>query len=284
MKQHKRSTMEDTIAAKNTLTKRVNELAQRAYQNSYVTHTQFLTAAEQAQFLEAVGANGIDKADVRGLSGQWKGCIWVMYGGWEEAERRVLCFLPEYLDAEGLRRQEEEEPEITVCLHVTPVNKRFAEELTHRDFLGALMNLGIERDRIGDILVRDAEAFLYVMKENADMICRELIRVRHTSVSCQMVPPSACTILPQFEEQEGSVSSERLDAILAMVYHLSRGKAQELVEQEQVIVDGRTAYSGGYDLKEGSRVCVRGYGKFQYLGVGAKTRKGRFYARVRLWK
>ncbi len=276
--------MGDILAEKNILTKRVNELSQRAYQNNYVTHTQFLTVAEQAQFLETAGKNSICREDHEGLSGRVNGCGWVLYGGWSEAERRVLCFLPDYLDAGGLCRQEEENPEIVSCLHVTPVNRRFAEDLTHRDYLGALMNLGIERDRIGDILARDGEAFLYVMKENADMICRELIRIRHTSVSCCCVAASSCTILPTFREMEGSVSSERLDAILAMVYHLSRGKAQELVEQEQVMVDGKTAYSGGYDLKEGSRVSVRGYGKFQYLGVGAQTKKGRFYARIRLWQ
>ena len=169
-------------------------------------------------------------------------------------------------------------------MEVRPVNRKFADELTHRDYLGALMNLGLERDRIGDILTDSENAYLFVMKENAELICSELIRIRHTSVVCHPVPASSCTIRPEFEEREGSVSSERLDAILAMVYHLSRGKAQELVEQELVFVDGRTAFSGGYDLKPGSRVSVRGHGKFQYLGAGAQTRKGRFYAKVKIWK
>ena len=338
---------------KEILTKRVNELAQRAYQNGYVTHTQFLMAAEQTDFLETAGVpagwkgTGADKsgdekaedggprASSRELHGSYHGTEWVLYGGWEEAERKTLCFLPDYLDAESFLMGEQSEPQVVACMGVKAVNRRFAEELTHRDYLGALMNLGIERDRIGDILVagrkqtdaadasygqmdrtdirngqingadtrksvtevknpadrggaknpqNDAMAYLFVMKENAELIASELIRIRHTSVTCREVPADACTIRPEYEEREGSVSSERLDAILAMVYHLSRGKAQELVEAEQVFVDGRTAYSGGYDLKPGSRVSVRGHGKFQYLGTGAQTKKGRYYAKVKIWK
>jgi RNA-binding protein YlmH len=317
---------------KETLTKRVNELAQRAYQNGYVTHTQFLMAAEQTDFLETAG---VPRASSRELHGSYHGTEWVLYGGWEEAERKTLCFLPDYLDAESFLMGEQSEPQVVACMEVKAVNRRFAEELTHRDYLGALMNLGIERDRIGDILVagreqtnaaaipdgqtdgtdmrngqrdvvdiqksksenknsgdregtrgsqNDAMAYLFVMKENAELIASELIRIRHTSVTCREVPAAACTIRPEYEEREGSVSSERLDAILAMVYHLSRGKAQELVEAEQVFVDGRTAYSGGYDLKPGSRVSVRGHGKFQYLGTGTQTKKGRYYAKVKIWK
>ena len=205
--------------------------------------------------------------------------------------RRMRRGAPEFIrefrgffTAESFLLQEEAEPEVVSCMEVRPVNRKFADELTHRDYLGALMNLGLERDRIGDILTDSENAYLFVMKENAELICSELIRIRHTSVVCHPVPASSCTIRPEFEEREGSVSSERLDAILAMVYHLSRGKAQELVEQELVFVDGRTAFSGGYDLKPGSRVSVRGHGKFQYLGAGAQTKKGRFYAKVKIWK
>lgn len=261
---------------KEILLKRASELAGRAYQNGYVTHTDFLTEGERMDFLSAAAGGE------RRSSGTYKGTEWVFYGGWEDAERSVLFFLPDYMDAEDFRQQETG-AETVACLEVSPVNRRFAEPLTHRDYLGALMNLGIERDQIGDILVGEEHTFVFVLAEHAEMIGRELIRVRHTSVACRSVNPSACDVQPKFEEREGSVSSERLDAILAMVYHLARGKAQELIAAELVLVDGRPAYSGGYDLKPGSRVSVRGYGKFQYLGVGNPTKKGRFYARVKLW-
>ena len=263
---------------KELLLKRAGELAGRAYQNGYVTHTDFLTEGERMDFLSA--ATGGKRLN----TGVYKGVEWVLHGGWEEAERSVLYFLPDYMDAEDFLRQQDEEPEAVSCLSITPVNRRFAEPLTHRDYLGALMNLGIERDRIGDILTGDEQAYAFVLADNADMICRELIRVRRTSVTCLRVAPRQCGVRPEYEEKEGSVSSERLDAILAMVYHLARGRAQELIEHELVMIDGKPAFSGGYDLKPGSRVSVRGYGKFQYLGVGNQTKKGRFYARVKIWK
>ena len=263
---------------KELLLKRAGELAGRAYQNGYVTHTDFLTEGERMDFLSAAAGGK------RLNTGVYKGVEWVLHGGWEEAERSVLYFLPDYMDAEDFLRQQDEEPEAVSCLSITPVTRRFAEPLTHRDYLGALMNLGIERDRIGDILTGDEQAYAFVLADNADMICRELIRVRRTSVTCLRVAPRQCGVRSEYEEKEGSVSSERLDAILAMVYHLARGRAQELIEHELVMIDGKPAFSGGYDLKPGSRVSVRGYGKFQYLGVGNQTKKGRFYARVKIWK
>ena len=100
---------------------------------------------------------------------------------------------------------------------------------------------------------------------------------------CEIVRCSECGIEPKFQEISGSVASERIDAILAFVYHLSRSEAQKLIESESVFIDGRTAFSGGYDLKEGARVSVRGHGKFIYLGTTNTTRKGRLFINVKLF-
>lgn len=259
----------------------IKDLAGRAYQNDYTTHTQFLGLSELAAVVDAIQKDGGSAEH-----GIYNEVRFTLYGGYEEAERKVLCFLPSYLDAEMLRLQEDNDGSIVSCLLVAPVNVKFADPLTHRDYLGALMNLGIERDQIGDILTSEdgSRAFIFVMKDMEEVILKELIRIRHTSVKCSRVSNKDCDLRPVFDEVQGSVASERLDAILALIYHISRNEAQELVSREQVFIDGRTAYSAGYDLKEGARVSVRGHGKFRYLGILGNTKKGRLMVHANIYK
>ncbi|WP_044958682.1 YlmH/Sll1252 family protein [Butyrivibrio sp. WCD2001] len=264
--------------SKDFLAGRLKDLATKAYQNSFLTHTDFLSVSELASVYRIFASEGVP-ANVH----EYCGSKYVVYGGFEDAERAMVCFLPDYLDEESFLAAENAEPSVLKCIHITPVNNRFSDDLTHRDYLGSLMNLGIERDQIGDILTGEKEAYVFSTPEIGELICKELIRIRHTSVKCTMVNPSECEIRPAFEEISGSVASERTDAIVAFVYHLSRAEAQKLIESESVFIDGRTAYSGGYDLKAGSRVSVSGHGKFIYLGQSGTTRKGRCYVNVKLF-
>ncbi len=257
---------------------RIRDLATRAYQNNYVTNTEFLSLSELNQFYQILASEGVSANTHR-----YHGAGYVIYGGFEDAERAMVCFLPEYMDEESFIMAENAEPQVLFCVHITPVNARFADDLTHRDYLGALMNMGIERDQIGDILVGDNEAYVFATPQVAELMEKELIRIRHTSVKCRKASAAECSIRPTFQEVSGSVASERIDAILAFVYHLSRSEAQKLIEAESVFIDGRTAYSGGYDLKPGSRVSVRGHGKFIYDGQSGTTRKGRLFVKVRVF-
>lgn len=263
------------------LESRIKDLSGKTFQNEYATHTDFLSVSDQAVFHEALGRLGVPRN-----SSRYNGTEFVLWGGYDEAERKVCVFLPSYMDAESFVGGEAEAPEIVSCLKIAPLQARFADELTHRDYLGALMNLGIERGQIGDILIdrADKSACCFVIKSMADFICNELGRVKHTSVAASQIRPAECLARPEFEEREGSVASERLDAVLAFVCKLARGKAQELIEREDVIVSGRTVVSGGYALKPGERVSVRRFGKFIYEGTVSQTKKGRLFVRVRIYK
>ena len=258
---------------------RIKDLARRANENNYITHTDFLSGSEQFDVFSMCARDGLITGE-----NQIDGVSYLLYGGVDEPERAVICFLPEYFDVETFLLQERAEESIISCILIEPVNKRFADELTHRDFLGSLMNLGIERNRIGDIRTDQTKGFVFVMDEVSGLICDELCRIKHTTVKCRKVPVSECNIVPEFKEIEGTVSSERLDAIISFVYKLSRSKAQELVQVESVFIDGRTAVSPGYDLRTGSRVSVRGHGKFVYLGVQKETKKGRLSVKVNIYK
>lgn len=257
---------------------RIRDLARRAYEQNYITHTDFLSQSELSDAMALCTANGLitgtDRID---------GVTYCLFGGTSDPDRVMICFLPPYLDSDSFMEQANSPDSVLGCILIEPVNRRFADDLTHRDFLGALMNLGIERNRIGDILTDQTRAYVFVSLDVADMICDELCRIRHTTVKCCRVAPSSCDITPSFNEIEGTVSSERLDAILALVYKLSRSKAQELVESEAVSVNGRIFTNAGFDLKEGARVSVRGHGKFIYLGTVKSTKKGRLLVKVKIY-
>ena len=247
---------------------RLTELDRLAYERNILKTSGFLSYAEQQAYHQ------LQKA------GSFLTPTHFLGGGYEESERAAAFFLPDYMD-----KAEAEGAKIAVLKAEVP-GEKYAEELTHRDYLGALMNLGIDRGQIGDILIdrTDSSACCFVLKTMTGYICRELCRVKHTTVLAAEIPPGKCTVRPEFEEREGSVASERLDAVLALVFRLARGKAQELIDREAVIVDGSTAHSGGFPLKAGSRVSVRGFGKFIYAGVVTSTKKGRLLVHVKVFK
>lgn len=257
---------------------RIRDLSEKAYNSNYLTHTNFLTASELSLFHTILQKQGIGP-QVHAVHG----VPYMIYGGHADADRNVVLFLPDYMTAEGFQADSTLQSEVICCLHVTPLNRRFTDALTHRDYLGALMHMGIERDQIGDILCAEGEAYLFVLSNVADVIARELSRIRHTSVQCEVVPPDACTLTPAWEEVSGSVASDRLDAVLAMVYRLSRTKAQEMIAAENICIDGRIITDGSYSLKPEERISVRGYGKFIFIGLGNVTKKGRVYAHVKLY-
>ena len=256
----------------------IKDLAGRAYDNNFITHTNFLSASELAQIDFICKKDGLYTGEKEIL-----GSKYCLYGGVGDPDRMMMVFLPAYVTSEEFLRREADEGDIARCIRIAPVNARFADELTHRDFLGSLMNLQVERDRIGDIRTDHTKAFVMVTGDVSELICSELVRIKHTTVSCMQVPASQCDILPSFKEISAAVASERLDVILAYVCKLSRNEASRIIEEGAVSIDGHMAVSGGYDLKPGARVSVRGHGKFIYDGVISVTRKNRLLIAVRIY-
>ena len=161
------------------------------------------------------------------------------------------------------------------AVKIAPVNKRFAEQLTHRDYLGAVMNLGIERSRTGDIIPDGSGALLFVHNDIADFLCSELARIRHTSVRAVQVPLADIDYTPKYEEVRGTVASVRLDSLLSLAFGQSRSRLSGLIEGAKVYVNGRLVTSNGYQPAEGDIISVRGMGKFRYEYAGGRTRKNR---------
>lgn len=233
---------------------RLTDLANRCYQNGHYTFSHFLSASELDEFFQM-------KKELAFLP-------YKTYGGSEDAERQILRF-----GSEEMFGYEEDFP--LCCLSCRPVMPKFAEELSHRDMLGALMNLGIERDVIGDIFVRGRECYFFCLENMKEYICQNLTKVRHTNVVCEEADCLPAAFAPVRKREEHMIASERCDALLSKVYHLSRGKCIPLFQEKKVFVNSRQFENNSGVLKEGDIVSVRGFGKFVYLGVVRETKKGR---------
>lgn len=193
---------------------------------------------------------------------------WTLFGGAEGCERKML----------RLGSEEEcgyEQPFPIACLRIAPASVRFAEKLTHRDFLGALMNLGFERELLGDIVVREEAAYLFCVERIAPYIAQSLTQVRRTTVRCAQMERLPEGELFRLERQVVQLASVRADALVAHLFRLSRSDAQALFAQGRVFVDGRECRDTGYTPKPGEILSVRGFGRARYIGVDSLSKKGK---------
>ncbi len=246
------------------LQKRLIELSNTAYQRDIVTNSDFLNLNE-LHILHSTPKSLFSSA-------------YETFGGYEYAERQMVFFLP---DALSYRMPGEYayRPPISV-LRILPQNIKYAEQLSHRDYLGAILNLGVERCKIGDLAVREKECLVFCHEKLADYIIEELTRVRHTFVTIERTVPEEISYKPELQEMTGTVASVRLDAVLSIAFPLSRSKLTGYIENGNVYVNGRLTVSNGYHLKEKDIISVRGMGRIQYDGVLSQTRKGRYYVRI----
>lgn len=251
----------------------LEDLYQEMEANSYLTHSAFLSLDEQVAYLELFKQKKHEPSSL------------FLYGGALEAERKMVVFLPYYMDKEAFLENERNHSTLLHLLFIYPKSEKFGEtSLTHRDFLGALMNIGIERDCVGDIYTDGKVAYAYVKDGLEEEIKSSLKKVKHTDVKIEEVSPSDCPLAPHFEEVTGSVSSLRLDSILAFAFRLSREKAKNYIEGDLVSVNGVLAHSATLSLKEGDRITCAGKGKFIYRGEVKMSRKGRLIISLSLAK
>ncbi len=160
-------------------------------------------------------------------------------------------------------------------VQIRPSNIKFAENLTHRDYLGAILNLGIARDKTGDILFAEDAVYLSCDPVIADFLCENLTRVRHTAVRAALSDQRGALPARATLTLHANVASPRLDAVVGAAFQASRSSMSGLICGGKVFVNGRETMQGSYMLKTGDVVSVRGYGKFRYAGQGSMTKKGR---------
>ena len=245
------------------LKKRMAELSQRSFFRQMWIFSEFLNINEQS-VLKSMGRDEISSG-------------YYLYGGYDAAERVVACFGSEELCGYV------QCPPI-VCVKVQPLSQKFADNFTHRDFLGALMSLGIRREVLGDIIISDNCGYIVCLDSIAGYIAGSLEQVRRTSVKCSVEQSVPETAAPVPVPVRLVIASERIDAIVSAVYKLSRSESQRLFEQEKIFINGKMAPRLSVVPENGDVVSVRGYGRFIYDGIEKQTRKGRICVNVKIYQ
>lgn len=244
--------------------KRLLELAQTAAQRGIDLYSDFLGLSEQSLFQELIG--------------KLPPVLYTFYGGTAEAERVCVGFLGSRPAVRAQRTEllpEEEEAFPIVCLKISAADPRYSEQLTHRDYLGALLHLGISRSKLGDLYVKEEGAYLFCMASMAEFLCSELLQVKHMPVHCEGVIPEKETLAPTLHEFSGTVPSLRLDAVIAAAFSASRSSLLSYIEAGKVFLNGRTVTKPGMAVEEGDLFTVRGLGKARLAQINNTTKKGR---------
>ncbi len=237
---------------------RLKDLSKRSFDRGIWTFSDFLTLSEQS----LVSASTVGEYE--------------LYGGYDGAERRIAVF-----------------GSVNICgyvcdlplkvLGISPVSAKFAEVLTHRDFLGALMSLGVKRDVLGDIIVRDNVGYVICLDTITGFIKDNLIQIKHTPVHCEILDELPEGSIQTPETREILVSSERIDAVVSAVYNLSRSDSKELFGEKKIFINSRCAENSSLILKSDSIVSVRGRGRFKYNGIIRTTKKGRIAVSIEVY-
>ena len=194
------------------------------------------------------------------------------FGGYENAERQMIAFIPDALCYEW-------KYPISV-IHISPLYPKYAEDLSHRDVLGALMSLGIDRSKLGDIVKKDHSFYLFADETIAGFLIQELSQIRHTLVQLEELHDlQNFSVTPDLKEHNDMIASNRIDCIIAKAYHLSRSQAAELLLSEKVFLNGKCITNCNQSCTSDSILSVRGYGRFRFETNQEISKKGRLKVR-----
>lgn len=249
-------TKEDTL-----LKKRFIELSNVAFNRGIPVFTDFLNLNELNIFY--------------GITRELLTVTYQAFGGYESAERQMIAFLPDAFCCDYQKLYP------IAVIKIKPVNRKFADTLTHRDFLGAIINLGIDRSKVGDILVKENEAILFCHEKLSDFLVEQLIKVKHTNVSVAVDDLINFNYEPEFKIVKGSISSTRIDSAVSLCCATSRSQAVDQIIGKKVFLNGRLVEANSDIIKENDVISIRGVGKFVFTGILSHTKKGKIFVEIK---
>lgn len=191
------------------------------------------------------------------------------FGGYADAERRMLVYLPEYWDESWF--DTEDAP--FVCLRASFYE---GDMLSHRDFLGALMGAGIGRETVGDICVGQNSCDFFVTKEIAPYILQNFLSAGRTRLRLAKIPLAEVSVPePETKEIRDTLASLRLDSVISAGFRIGRSLAAQYVTAGKAAIDGLPCEKPDKPVSEGCKISVRGLGKIKLDTVNGQTKKGR---------
>ena len=192
------------------------------------------------------------------------------FGGYEDAERKMLVYLPDYLPETSLY----EDPPL-ICLRALFYQQ---DHPTHRDFLGALIGAGIAREAIGDICVSSGSCDFLVTAEVAPMLLQEFDSAGRTKLRISQIPLSDISVpQPETLQIRDTLASLRLDNVISAGFRVSRAVALQYISAGRVAINGLPCEKPDKPLEQDSVISVRGFGKIRLSEIGGQSKKGRIF-------
>lgn len=193
-------------------------------------------------------------------------------GGFPDSERKKIVFYPDYFMKEDI------EPEIAF-VEITGTN---LEKLTHRDYLGSILGLGLKREKLGDIIVTDHGCQVVISKDILSYVINNLSKVGSIDVKVDEIFPHELKVTPsKVKEINGTVASLRLDAVASLGFGVSRTKVGALIKSDKVKVQYKAINNPAHNINEGDIISIRGRGRMEVAEVGKLTKKNRIHLNVK---
>ena len=248
------------MASDAELIRRAEDLLERSKRRNMLTHSLFLTPAEQYD----LNTHFANRAD----------CRMVMSGGFKAAERKIAFFLPEWY--------EESEP-ANECIKAVELIPGFGHP-GHRDYLGSVLALGIKREWIGDIVINDDRSFIICLDSVQDTIILDLdhvsrFGVKRSPIYLEQIPEP----IIKKKEMTFTVQSPRLDSIAGSIFGISRSLAAKMISEGIVSYNYSICTSASTSVKSGDVISIRGKGKGIVTSMGGLSKKGRLYITAELY-
>lgn len=216
--------------------------------------------------------------DVRSAERYLESCgvLFFAYGGYADAERKRIYVLPNYMEnVESPLALEQYGEQSGICA-IRARGSGFCE-LSHRDFMGSLLALGIERDVIGDIvMLGESEALVICEARISEFLINEWREVGHDRIKCSQIELDR-DFVPErkFASINDTVASARLDCVVAALCDLARERARECVISELCEIDYERESRPDREVVAPCLISIRGYGRFRVISIGGRTKKGR---------